>query len=267
MDGECALMMGATVALFYQCVLTVSAVNMHSCIHCVTSGLDDIVFNVFKRVTSSTFSENYAGNFFGKDFNGCTDAALNLGMAVGWVVLTITSVAMQYKVTGKGISFPKSSHPNYTQRYAAGSRNRRSREGHSLNEYVDTAISLMKLHHCTTNSITETVILRVPWRRTAIIIAYRSLCQHQRATHAGYPPCSSVTHSSNCVSISLTAMHTTPAFALQSTTRHYQVLAGGAAATPPQLVRQQHAGVFPGIGAGRGDKRACQRAAGAALGS
>lgn len=81
------------------------------------SGLDDIVFNVFKRVTSTTFNQNYAGNFFGKDFNGCTDAALNLGMTIAWVVLTLTSVAMQYKVTAKDLPFPKSSHPNFTQRY------------------------------------------------------------------------------------------------------------------------------------------------------
>jgi len=98
------------------------------------SGLDDIVFNVFKRMTSQTFSQNYAGNFFGKDFNGCTDASLNLGMTAAWLLLTLTSVAMQYKVTANGMKYPKSSHPNYTQRYAPR-RFGQVEEDHSLSEY------------------------------------------------------------------------------------------------------------------------------------
>ena len=101
------------------------------------SGLDDIAFNTFKRVTSETFSENYAGNYFGRDFNGCTDVYLNLGMLAAWIMLACTAIAMQYKVTGKDLPFPRSPRAKFDVRYGLSGANRRRLEGgtHSMNEY------------------------------------------------------------------------------------------------------------------------------------
>ena len=61
------------------------------------SGFDDILFNVFKRLTSSWFSQNYSGNYFGTEFNGCTDADLNLAMLGAWIVLSILTVRALYR--------------------------------------------------------------------------------------------------------------------------------------------------------------------------
>lgn len=72
------------------------------------SGFDDILFNVFKRLTSSWFSQNYSGNYFGAEFNGCTDADLNLAMLAAWIILSILTSLLQYYFTGAGLDFPES---------------------------------------------------------------------------------------------------------------------------------------------------------------
>jgi hypothetical protein len=74
----------------------------------IGSGLNQIVFNVFKRISSQTFAQNYGGSYFGNDFNGCSDPDLNLGMLVAWVVGSVCGVVVQLKVTAVKLPFPVS---------------------------------------------------------------------------------------------------------------------------------------------------------------
>eukprot|EP00041_Stephanoeca_diplocostata_P022862 m.550919 g.550919 ORF g.550919 m.550919 type:complete len:753 (+) comp22164_c0_seq3:118-2376(+) len=61
----------------------------------VASSFDDMLLNLFKRCTLPRFAQDYTGNIFGTEFNGCTNVHLNVLMLSVWAALSILSAMFQ----------------------------------------------------------------------------------------------------------------------------------------------------------------------------
>eukprot|EP00043_Microstomoeca_roanoka_P001072 m.30742 g.30742 ORF g.30742 m.30742 type:complete len:655 (-) comp10636_c2_seq2:131-2095(-) len=93
------LVKGRTIAIF-----STSFVGSYCVLYAIDffigSGFDDIVLNVIERSTNKHFATSYTGNYFGSDFNGCSNLDKNTAFLASWIAATVVFCAIQYVVTG-----------------------------------------------------------------------------------------------------------------------------------------------------------------------
>lgn len=117
MTFACGVLLFPVVALLFGkfgCIFASSSVGTYAALLPVDyfAGTDfgNVLRYAILRGIDSNWQREYDGNYFAGTFNGEVNFGGNIGMLVGWTVLTALAAAHQYRITVGEAGIPNSSH-------------------------------------------------------------------------------------------------------------------------------------------------------------